>query len=135
VTAESPAAKAGFKAGDVVTSVGSGNVTSPKDLSRLVADLSPGDKQTVTVWRGGKSVELKVAIGGNDDGQQLASAKGDDKQARAGRRSASGLPTSRLTSANSLAFRRRSKVPWSPMSRLTSQPPRPACRPETSSCR
>ncbi|WP_160008546.1 DegQ family serine endoprotease [Rhizobium sp. 18055] len=91
VTAESPAAKAGFKAGDVVTSVGSGNVTSPKDLSRLVADLSPGDKQTVTIWRGGKSVDLKVAIGGNDDGQQLASAKGDDKQAASGPKIGVGL--------------------------------------------
>jgi serine protease Do len=84
VTAGSPAAIAGFKAGDVVTNVGSGNVTSPKDLSRLVADLSPGDKQTITVWRGDKSVELKVAIGGNDDGQQLANAKADDKQSQSG---------------------------------------------------
>jgi serine protease Do len=86
VTEGSPAAKAGVKAGDVVTNVGSDNVTSPKDLSRLVADLSPGDKQTVTVWRGGKSIELKVAIGGGDDGQQLASAGGTEKQAQSGPR-------------------------------------------------
>lgn len=86
VTEGSPAAKAGLKAGDVVINVGSDSVASPKDLSRLVADLSPGDKQTLTVWRDGKSVELKVAIGGGDDGQQLASASGSEKQAQSGPR-------------------------------------------------
>ncbi|KQV70231.1 DegQ family serine endoprotease [Rhizobium sp. Root1220] len=79
VTKDSPAANAGLKAGDIVTSVGNESVSTPRDLSRFVADLSPGDKETVTVWRGGKSVDLAVAIGGNDDGVQQAAAKADEK--------------------------------------------------------
>lgn len=77
VTKDSPAANADIKRGDVITAVGSKTVTTPKDLSRLVADFTPGDKETITVWRDGKIVDLKVAIGGNSDGTELASAKSD----------------------------------------------------------
>ncbi len=69
---DSPAARAGIKQGDAITAVGEKAVSAPNDLSRLVADLSPGDKETVTVWRFGKSVDLKVEIGSNDDGKANA---------------------------------------------------------------
>jgi serine protease Do len=77
VTDGTPAAHAGVKSGDIVTAVGSEAVKTPKDLSRLVADLSPGARETLTVWRDGKSLDLNVTIGGNDDGQKQASAAGD----------------------------------------------------------
>ncbi|OCJ08017.1 serine protease [Rhizobium sp. AC44/96] len=87
VTKGSPAADAGIKQGDTITAVGEKAVSTPKDLSRLVADLSPGDKQTITVWRDGKSVDLKVAIGGNDDGKpQQAAFNGAEKATPAGPR-------------------------------------------------
>ncbi|MDL2408521.1 DegQ family serine endoprotease [Rhizobium calliandrae] len=79
VTDGTPAADAGIKSGDIVTAVGNETVKTPKDLSRLVADLSPGDKRSVTVWRNGKSVDVNVTIGGNDDNKRAANDKGDGK--------------------------------------------------------
>ncbi len=79
VTDDTPAARAGIKSGDIVTAVGNETVKTPKDLSRLVADLSPGDKRSVTLWRDGKSVDVSVTIGGNDDSKQAANDNGDGK--------------------------------------------------------
>jgi len=87
VTEDSPAARAGLKQGDVITAVGSKTIGTPKELSRAVADLSPGDNEKMTVWRNGKSVEMSVAIGGSDDGEpQLATAKNVEKAAPSGPR-------------------------------------------------
>lgn len=84
VSDETPAAHAGVKTGDIVTAVGSEAVKTPKDLSRLVADLSPGAKETLTVWRNGKTVDLNVTVGGNDDTQKQAAAESDDQGQAAG---------------------------------------------------
>jgi serine protease Do len=80
VTDDTPAAHAGVKTGDIVTSVGSESVKTPKDLSRLVADLSPGAKETLAVWRDGKTVDLNVTVGGNEDTQKQAAAQSSDDQ-------------------------------------------------------
>ncbi len=89
-----PAAHAGLKTGDIITAVGGETVKSPRDLSRLVADMSPGDRETLTVWRDGKSTEINVTIGGNDTGDKQAAAETkrwqDRKSAQA---SALRLPT------------------------------------------
>ncbi len=45
----------------------------------MVADLSPGDKRSLTVWRNGKSVDVNVTVGGNDDSKRAANDKGDGK--------------------------------------------------------
>ncbi|WP_455270175.1 DegQ family serine endoprotease [Rhizobium herbae] len=79
-----PAAHAGLKTGDIVMTVGSETVKSPHDLSRLVADLSPGAQEAMTVWRDGKTVDLSVIVGGNDGDQKQASAAKDDSMMQAG---------------------------------------------------
>ena len=79
VNDDTPAARAGIKSGDIVTAVGNESVKTPKDLSRLVADLSPGDKRSITLWRDGKSMDVNVTIGGNDDSKQAANDAGDGK--------------------------------------------------------
>ncbi|MFJ6321904.1 MULTISPECIES: DegQ family serine endoprotease [unclassified Rhizobium] len=79
VTDDTPAARAGIKSGDIVTAVGNETVKTPKDLSRLVADLAPGDKRSVTLWRDGKSMDVSVTIGGNDDTKQASNENGDGK--------------------------------------------------------
>lgn len=73
-----PAAKAGIRSGDVITALGGKAVASPRDLSRMVADLSPGEKQDLKVWRDGSDKDLSITIGANDDGsgQVLADAGG-----------------------------------------------------------
>lgn len=81
VGSDTPAARGGLKSGDIVTAVGDKTVRTPKDLSRLIADLSPGDKETVTVWRDGKAEDLKVVVGGNDgEVKQAAADKSEANQ-------------------------------------------------------
>jgi serine protease Do len=84
----SPAEKAGFRTGDVVTQFDRKPVASGRDLSRTVAAMKPGTRAPVTVVRDGKTEELTVvigqrsdeqatepaAIGGADDGKRLGLA-------------------------------------------------------------
>lgn len=69
----SPAAKAGVKAGDVIISVNGAAVDDPKALARAIADLAPGDKAKIEVWRDGKKLALDLTIGKNA-GTETASA-------------------------------------------------------------
>lgn len=59
VTDNSAAAKAGIKAGDVITSFNGSVVNDPSDVRRRVADLSDGDEFTIAVMRDKKAVTLK----------------------------------------------------------------------------
>ncbi|TIN27551.1 MAG: DegQ family serine endoprotease [Mesorhizobium sp.] len=70
----SPAASAGVQTGDVITSFAGQDVKDPKDLSRAVADVAPGAKETLDVWRKGKAVQISVAVGRNTDDVKTASA-------------------------------------------------------------
>ena len=74
VSGSTPASKAGIETGDVITGLGGQPVKSPRDLSRMVADLAPGAKQSLTVWRQGAPKDLSITIGGNDRDEQQASA-------------------------------------------------------------
>lgn len=59
VTDNSAAAKAGIKAGDVITSLNGTDVTSPSDLRRRIQGLQDGDDFTVGVVRDKKPTTLK----------------------------------------------------------------------------
>jgi serine protease Do len=59
VTDNSAAAKAGIKAGDVITSVNGTAVNDPSDVRRRVTDLDDGDEFTIAVMRDKKTVTLK----------------------------------------------------------------------------
>jgi serine protease Do len=60
VSPDSPAAKVGFKAGDVIVAFAGKAVASPQDLQGLVEQSPIGKEQIVAVLREGKRVELKV---------------------------------------------------------------------------
>jgi serine protease Do len=60
----SSAAKAGLKAGDVVTSINGSDVTSPSDLRRRTQRLQNGDDFTVGVMRDRKPLTLKGKVEG-----------------------------------------------------------------------
>ena len=62
VTADSPAAKAGFEPGDVITQYGGKAVHSPRDLQHLVERTAIDSKESVKVLRNGKPVELTVVV-------------------------------------------------------------------------
>ena len=59
VAADSAAAKAGIKAGDVITSIDGKTIADPADVRRAVLALDEGDEFTVAVMRDRKTVTLK----------------------------------------------------------------------------
>lgn len=63
VAPDSPAAKAGFKSGDVVVKVGKSQSTRPNDMIQDFRSLRPGDKVTVRIKRDGKDMTLDVTVG------------------------------------------------------------------------
>lgn len=80
-----PAAAAGIRTGDVITGLDGKAVGSPRDLSRMVADLTPGAKENLTVWRDSAEKDLTITIGNNDkDNQVVADAGGKSGKAEQG---------------------------------------------------
>ncbi|RJG46578.1 DegQ family serine endoprotease [Mesorhizobium sp. DCY119] len=90
VSDDSPASAAGLKTGDIVTALGGRDIKDPKDLSRAVADVSPGTKEDLTVWRKGSSVNVPITVGQNGDEQKTASADSTPDQS-SGRNSVPSL--------------------------------------------
>ncbi|HPU12704.1 MAG TPA: trypsin-like peptidase domain-containing protein [Aeromicrobium sp.] len=70
VTAGGAGEKAGLKSGDIVTKVDGNPVASNEALIATIRGYSPGDKVTLTVQRGGKSIDVNVTLG--SDGGSLA---------------------------------------------------------------
>jgi putative serine protease PepD len=63
VSAGTPGAKAGLKAGDVITAIDSTPVTKADDLTAGITAHAPNDKVTLTVTRDGKSTKIDVTLG------------------------------------------------------------------------
>jgi serine protease Do len=63
VTPAGPAEKAGIKSGDVVLAFDGKEVTEMRRLPRIVAETDVGKVAPITVWRDGKTLELKVKLG------------------------------------------------------------------------
>ena len=67
VTADSPAAKAGLKSGDVLLEVDGHQVENPGDVARAVALVAPGRKATLTVWRDKAQMSVDIVLGETPD--------------------------------------------------------------------
>jgi len=67
VEKKSTGAKAGFKAGDVITKVNKNSIEELRDLSDALEDVETGDKVEVEVLRKGSSATLTVEIEDKDD--------------------------------------------------------------------
>ncbi len=61
-----PAEKAGIKANDIILSVNGKKITSTRELSRTISELSVGETATVEVVRDGKTRKVEVTIGKRD---------------------------------------------------------------------
>jgi putative serine protease PepD len=57
-----PAAKAGLKKGDVVTSLGGHQISSPDELASIINSYKPGDSVKITYERGGDSHTAQVKL-------------------------------------------------------------------------
>jgi serine protease Do len=78
--AGSPGEKAGIKAGDVITAVDGQNVKGPKELARMIGSMEPGKTVDVSVWRDGKSMNVKLTLGVLPDESKMASAEPGQSQ-------------------------------------------------------
>ena len=73
---DSPAAKGGLEAGDVITSVNGKEITASRELPAVVADMRPGETAKLQIWRKGGSRAIDVKVGTLNKAGQLASADG-----------------------------------------------------------
>ena len=77
VERDSPAAKAGIQAGDIITGFNGRALENVSDLPRLVGSTTPGSKGTLQVFRHGKSIDVPIVVEEiPDDGTQAGNAKG-----------------------------------------------------------
>lgn len=76
---DSPGAKAGIQAGDVVLSVNGSDVADARDLSRSIAGLKPGTDAKLQIWRDGDEREISVELGTLPEEPRQANA-GDGPQ-------------------------------------------------------
>ena len=74
VVPDSPAAKAGLKAGDVVLGVNGKPLADAKTLARLVGDSRPGTALTLEVSRDQKTRDLQVQVGTPPGAERVAAA-------------------------------------------------------------
>jgi putative serine protease PepD len=63
VAAGTPAAAAGLRAGDLITALNGSTVIGPSQLVDDLAALRPGDKITLTVTRGSRTLNLTATLG------------------------------------------------------------------------
>ena len=76
--ADSPGAKAGLKAGDVITAVDGNEVADARDLARKIGGMKPGAAAKLTVFRDGKTDMMDITLGELKDGKiEKASVKPD----------------------------------------------------------
>nr|CAA9289163.1 HtrA protease/chaperone protein [uncultured Armatimonadetes bacterium] len=73
VSADTPAQKAGIRAGDVITRFGNKVVTNEVDLRDAISATAPGTRVTATLLRGGQSRSVDVTVGSLPD-ERVAAA-------------------------------------------------------------
>ncbi len=71
VVAESPAAKVGLKAGDIITEVNGVDVTSATQLRSVIATTEVGTAVTLTYQRSGKEARVKPVVAAPDTSAQF----------------------------------------------------------------
>src|SRR5437016_5957537 len=82
--ANSPAAKAGIVAGDVITAVNGSPVKDARDLAKQIGNLAPGSSAKLTVWRKGEEKTFSVPLGElpNQDRKSVVEGKSVDHGGR-----------------------------------------------------
>ena len=57
----------GDQPGDIILSLNGQAVRDSRELPPRVADLKPGSEATLTVWRDGKSIDIKISVAELED--------------------------------------------------------------------
>jgi serine protease Do len=76
VEKDGPAAHAGIQPGDVILGVAGHPIEHYGELSGAIAAMKPGSDTSLSVWRGGKQLNVSVAVAELHEQQQAASARG-----------------------------------------------------------
>jgi serine protease Do len=74
-----PAAKAGIKAGDVITRFDNRDVADMRHLPRIVAETPINKDVDLVIWREGKKLQLKATVGELNDEEEAQLAKTTEK--------------------------------------------------------
>ena len=69
VQPNSPAARAGLLASDVITAVNQQAIIEMRDLPKLIASIAPGKKIDLSVWRDQKTISITIELGRLEDPQ------------------------------------------------------------------
>lgn len=69
---DGPAAKAGLKSGDIILKFNGKTIEDSNKLPPMVANMAPGSKVTLDIWRNGKDKQITVVLG-NLNNSQIAS--------------------------------------------------------------
>jgi len=96
VEAGSPADKAGVEAGDIILRFNGKAIDKAVDLPRIVGEIKPGSKATLSVWRKGASKDLNVTVGEVE--ADKTAAKGGEGKSKAAPQGY-GLTVGELTEA------------------------------------
>ena len=100
VEAAGPAEKAGIEAGDIILKFDGKAIDKSSDLPRMVGNVKPGTRVTVTVFRRNAMKDISVVIGEVDTEKLTRKASGPDpKPPVAGAAQVIGLAVSDLTDA------------------------------------
>jgi serine protease Do len=75
--AGSPAAKAGIKAGDVITSVDGKDIKDARMLARSISGIAPGTEVKLGVWRNGDTKTVSLTLGQLPNDRQANAATGE----------------------------------------------------------
>lgn len=101
VEPDSPAAKAGIEAGDIIVKYDGKTIDKVADLPRLVGSTKPGTKSSITVFRRGQMRDLSIVVAEVDGDEAVAGAATQDKPASGATSVAKqlGLVVAELTAA------------------------------------
>jgi serine protease Do len=97
VTDDSPAARAGFKPGDVIVSFDGRTVESPRVLPAMVANTAVGRSVPVVVMRDGKRQTVNVTVGTLTDSPEARATPADKGPAESRATEKLGLALQELT--------------------------------------
>jgi serine protease Do len=78
VTPNSPASKAGVKAGDVVTAVNGQSVETGSDLQVVVSEKAPGTTLQLDIVRNGQPEKIELTVGEYHKDTEVAAASSDE---------------------------------------------------------
>jgi serine protease Do len=84
VVAESAAAEAGIKVGDVILKFNGTSIVDAGSLSQHVGVATPGQKASIEIWRDGKTLDLTATIGNAATLAAADDSSGDSSQAKLG---------------------------------------------------